>query len=85
MRMHALINVQSIIEENPNSIIFQMNDCRVQIARKNKGMDGYSCKPAGMVEYTDFARGIDSRIITECLGVLPMAIQKNGFVPGDLE
>ena len=71
MRMYAQINVQSIIDESPNSIIFQMNDCRVQTARKNKGMDDYPCKSAGLVEYTNFARGIDSRIKTECIACPP--------------
>lgn len=71
MRMYAKINVQSIIEESPNSILFQMNDCRVQSARKSKGMDDYPCKSAGLVEYTNFARSIDVRIKTECVGCPP--------------
>jgi len=71
MRMYAQINVQSIIDESPNSIIFQMNDCRVQSARKSKNMDDYPCKSAGLVEYTNFARTIDSRIKTECVGCPP--------------
>ncbi|MEG1930496.1 MAG: DUF6125 family protein [Anaerovorax sp.] len=70
-RMYAKINVQSIIEESPNSIIFQMNDCRVQSARKSKNMEDYPCKSAGLVEYTNFARAIDSRIKTECIGCPP--------------
>ncbi|MDD2483550.1 MAG: DUF6125 family protein [Eubacteriales bacterium] len=70
-RMYAKINIQSIIDERPNSILFQMNDCRVQSARKSKGMDDYPCKSAGMVEYTNFARAIDSRIKTECIGCPP--------------
>jgi hypothetical protein len=70
-RLYAKINVQSIIDESPNSIVFQMNDCRVQSARKRKGMDDYPCKSAGLVEYTTFARAIDSRIKTECIGCPP--------------
>ncbi len=79
MRMYAHINVQSIIEESPDSIIFQMNDCRVQSARKNKGMEDYPCKSAGMVEYTNFARAIDPRIRTECLGCPPDDHPENWF------
>jgi len=71
MRMYAQINVQSIIDESSSSIVFQMNDCRVQTARKSKGMDDYPCKSAGLVEYTNFARGIDSRIKTECIACPP--------------
>ena len=70
-RMYAKINVQSIIEEDPMSITLQMNDCRVQSARKSKGMDDYPCKSAGLVEYTNFARAIDSRIKTICIGCPP--------------
>ncbi len=71
LRMYAKINVQSIIDESPDSIIFRMNDCRVQSARKSKGMEDYPCKSAGLVEYTNFARAIDSRIKTECIGCPP--------------
>jgi len=71
MRLYAQINVQTIIDESPSSIIFQMNDCRVQSARKSKNMDDYPCKSAGLVEYTNFARTIDSRIKTECVGCPP--------------
>lgn len=70
-RLYAKINVQSIIDESPNSIIFKMNDCRVQSARKRKGMDDYPCKSAGLVEYKSFAEAIDSRIKTECIGCPP--------------
>jgi hypothetical protein len=70
-RMYAQINVQSIIEESPNSIVFQMNDCRVQSARKRKGLADYPCKSAGLVEYSRFAWAIDERIRTECVGCPP--------------
>ncbi|MEN6389927.1 MAG: DUF6125 family protein [Syntrophomonas sp.] len=72
-RLYARINVQSIIDEGPDSIIFQMNDCRVQSARKRQGLDDYPCKSAGLVEYSTFARNIDSRIVTECIGCPPDA------------
>jgi len=71
LRMYAKINVQSIIDEGPDSILFQMNDCRVQSARKKKGLEDYPCKSAGLVEYTNFAKAIDSRIRTECIGCPP--------------
>ena len=70
-RLYARINEQSIIDEGPNAIIFQMNDCRVQSARKRKGLDDYPCKSAGLVEYSRFAWGIDKRIRTECIGCPP--------------
>ncbi|HMA84637.1 MAG TPA: DUF6125 family protein, partial [Desulfosalsimonadaceae bacterium] len=55
----------------PDSFVFQMNDCRVQAARKRKGLEDYPCKTAGLVEYTYFARSIDDRIKTECIGCPP--------------
>ncbi|HPU48374.1 MAG TPA: DUF6125 family protein [Syntrophomonadaceae bacterium] len=70
-RMYSRINKQSIIDESPTSIIFQMNDCRVQSARQRKGLDDYPCKSAGLVEYSRFAWGIDDRIRTECVGCPP--------------
>lgn len=71
LRMYAKINVQSVLQEDEKSILFQMNDCRVQSARKKKNMEDYPCKSAGLVEYTNFARTIDSRIKTECIGCPP--------------
>lgn len=70
-RLYAKINKQSITVDGPCSIIFRMNDCRVQSARKNKGMEDYPCKSAGLVEYSRFAEAIDPRIKTECIGCPP--------------
>jgi len=72
-RLYARINEQSIIDESPTSIVFQMNDCRVQSARQRKGMADYPCKSAGLVEYSRFAWEIDDRIQTECVGCPPDA------------
>ncbi|MBM3404272.1 MAG: cytosolic protein [Bacteroidetes bacterium] len=66
-RLYAFINVQSFAEETPTSFVFRMNDCRVQFARKRKGLDDYPCKSAGLVEYTEFAHTIDPRITTTCI------------------
>ena len=70
-RVYESINVQSITDETENSFVFQMNQCRVQGARKRKGLDDYPCKSAGLVEYTYFATAIDKRIKTECIGCPP--------------
>jgi len=70
-RVYANINVQSIVDEGPGSFVFQMNDCRVQSARKKKSLADYPCKSAGLVEYAYFARTIDPRIETECIGCPP--------------
>jgi hypothetical protein len=70
-RMYARINKQSIEEIDKMSFIFRMNDCRVQSARKRKGLPDYPCRSVGMVEYPFFASAIDGRIKTECLGCPP--------------
>lgn len=70
-RMYAFINVQSVTDETENSFIFRMNDCRVQSARKRKGLSDYPCKSGGIAEYTSFATAIDPRIITECVACPP--------------
>ncbi len=70
-RLYARLNVQTVIEEDPQTLVFEMNQCRVQAARKKKGLADYPCKSAGLVEYTYFARAIDDRIVTECIGCPP--------------
>jgi len=78
-RIYARINEQSFVDEGPDRFVFQMNACRVQIARKRKGLDDYPCKSAGLVEYTYFARSIDPRIETECIGCPPDAHPSEWF------
>jgi hypothetical protein len=70
-RLYAAINKQSTIDETPTSFVFRMNDCRVQSARKRKGLADYPCKSAGIVEYSTFATAIDARIKTRCLSCPP--------------
>ena len=70
-RLYAQVNQQSFVDEEASSFVFQMNNCRVQNARKTKGMDDYPCKSAGLVEYSTFAQSIDSRIKTQCIACPP--------------
>ncbi len=72
-RVYESINEQSITDETDDSFVFRMNRCRVQEARKRKGLADYPCKSGGLVEYTYFARTIDDRIESECLGCPPDA------------
>jgi len=48
-----------------------MNECRVQSARKLKGLAAFPCKPVGLVEYSTFAKAIDQRIETACITCPP--------------
>lgn len=70
-RLYASINKQSIVDETEKSFVFRMDECRVQLARKRKGMEDYPCKSGGLVEYKTFAEAIDSEIKTECLACPP--------------
>lgn len=66
-RLYAHINVQEITEFSNTRCVFRMNTCRVQEARKRQGLPDFPCKPVGIVEYSGFAKTIDSRIKTTCL------------------
>jgi hypothetical protein len=70
-RLYACINKQAIVDDTERSIIFSMNDCRVQSARMHRGLADYPCKSAGLVEYRTFAETIDARLHTECIGCPP--------------
>ena len=70
-RVYARLNTQSITLNTENSMIFKMHVCRVQSTRKRKGLEDYPCKSGGLVEYACFARAIDPRIVTECIGCPP--------------
>jgi hypothetical protein len=72
-RVYGRINRQSFEDDGPLAFVFRMNECRVQAARKRKGLDDYPCKSGGLVEYTYFARAFDARIKTECIGCPPDA------------
>jgi len=69
-RLYSRLNTQST-ERQGDSLVFKMVNCRVQEARKRKGLEAYPCKSAGVVEYTSFARAIDPRVITDCIACPP--------------
>jgi hypothetical protein len=78
-RLYARINRQSFNFIDANCLEFSMVTCRVQGARQRKGLDDYPCKSGGMVEYDYFARSIDSRIRTTCVGCPPDAHPSDWF------
>lgn len=69
-RLYAAVNRQSV-SWTPEGMEFRMIECRVQIARRRKGLPDFPCKSVGIVEYAEFARAIDPRIRTECLACPP--------------
>jgi len=70
-RLYARINEQSLISVDEKTLRFEMNDCRVQSARKRKGLDDFPCKPVGIAEYAYFAHTIDPRIRTSVISCPP--------------
>ena len=72
-RFYARLNLQQALEVTETRAVFQMVDCRVQSARKRKGLPDFPCKSVGIVEYTNFAKAIDPRIETRCIACPPDA------------
>jgi hypothetical protein len=70
-RLYARLNEQEILDVDEHTLVFRMNDCRVQAARKRKGLPDFPCKPVGLVEYEYFARTIDPRFRTCCIACPP--------------
>jgi hypothetical protein len=81
-RLYALLNDQEVRNETATSFEFYMVDCRVQSARKRKSLPLFPCKSVGLVEYAGFAKTIDPRIITECIGCPPDANAGKDFYCG---
>lgn len=70
-RLYARLNLQDVIEQSGNRVVFRMLDCRVQSARKRKGLPDFPCREVGKVEYAEFAKAIDPRIRTNCIACPP--------------
>jgi len=70
-RLYARLNLQESIEVTDTRAVFRMIDCRVQSARKRKGLPDFPCKNVGIVEYSEFAKAIDPRIQTRCIACPP--------------
>lgn len=70
-RLYAAVNTQSIERRDADTLVYRMVDCRVQTARKRKGLADFPCKPVGIIEYSKFAETVDPRIKTRCLQCPP--------------
>jgi hypothetical protein len=78
-RLYAFLNEQIITDEAENSFVFKMVDCRVQSARKRKNLPLFPCKSVGVVEYSEFARTVDSRIKAECIACPPDSVERDYY------
>jgi hypothetical protein len=72
-RLYARLNTQEVLEQSDRRAVFVMRECRVQVARKRKGLPDFPCKPVGLVEYAGFAKAVDPRIETRCITCPPDA------------
>ena len=70
LRLYANINDDETLV-NGNELVYRVLDCRVQNARKRKGMEFHPCKEVGLIEYEVFAKEIDSRFDFECISCYP--------------
>jgi hypothetical protein len=66
-RLYARVNEQSLVEIDQRTLRFEMNDCRVQSARKRRGLADFPCKSVGIAEYAYFAHTVDDRIRTSII------------------
>lgn len=71
LRSAALLNAYAYEWEPDGSLVLRVADCRIQAARRRRGLPDYPCKSAGLVEQAFFARALDPRITTQCLACPP--------------
>lgn len=70
-RLYSTLNEDEIVVEGSNVLIYRVKTCRVQHARRKKGLPDFPCKSVGIVEYSLFAKTIDERFETEALSCHP--------------
>ncbi len=70
-RLYSAVNEQTMTWEADGSLRYEMIACRVQEARRRKGLADFPCKSVGLIEYTSFTQTIDPRIQVTCLACPP--------------
>lgn len=70
-RLYSSLNEDDITVEEENVLVYRVRTCRVQHARKKKGLSYFPCKSVGIVEYSLFAETIDERFETEVVSCHP--------------
>ena len=72
LRMYALLNRQETAWREGGEVLrFTMRACRVQEARRRKGLPPFPCRPVGEVEFSTFARAVDPSIGVRCVHCPP--------------
>ena len=70
LRFYGSLNRDTITMDE-KTLVYRMEECRVQTARMRKGMELHPCKSVGEIEYAGFAGVIDDRFVCECLSCHP--------------
>lgn len=70
-RLYSSLNEDEIVNVSENVLEYRVKTCRVQEARRRKGLKDFPCKQVGIVEYSLFAETIDSRFKTEVVSCPP--------------
>ena len=70
-RLYSSLNEDEVVLIGDNVLIYRVKTCRVQAARRNKGMPDFPCKSVGIIEYSLFAKAIDERFKTEVISCYP--------------
>jgi hypothetical protein len=76
-RLYSTINDDEIVVEEENVLLYRVKTCRVQYARRNKGLPDFPCKSVGVIEYSLFAKMIDEHFETEALSCHPDITNKD--------
>jgi len=70
-RLYARLNSLEVTEASSDRAVVVMRGCRVQSARRRKGLPDFPCKGVGLAEHAGFAHTIDPRIQTTCIRCPP--------------
>jgi hypothetical protein len=71
-RLYATVNEDEIVvNEAEKTVEYRVKTCRVQAARRRKGLTDFPCRSVGLVEYGLFAKTIDERFEMQCISCPP--------------
>lgn len=70
-RLYSTLNEDRVEIVDDKTVRYYVQTCRVQHARRRKGLPDFPCKSVGIVEYSYFTKTIDERFETKCLSCPP--------------
>ena len=76
-RLYSTLNKDKVERIDDKTLRYYVTTCRVQEARKRKGLPDFPCKSVGIVEYSLFAKTIDKRFDTKCISCPPEVTDEN--------